>query len=178
MPQKPLAAYRKESIRTGKSEATLALEEKLRRKDVSLDTLREDLDYLKSRQENIYPALIHICKIIEGETAEAIVQDLTYKAKRYQGISGNEITVAYTTGATAGAEVVTVTGPALSVQIEDSVSTADQVKAAICADAAAIKLINVSVSGTGSNAQSSVSATNLSGGLGSLNENFRLINGL
>lgn len=81
-----------------------------------------------------------------------VVQDLTYLAD-LGGVAGNSITIEYTTGGTAGAEVVTVVGTAISVQIENSVSTATQVKTAVDASVSASALISVSVSGTGSTAQ-------------------------
>lgn len=96
--------------------------------------------------------------------ASLVVQDLTYTADT-AGTGGNAITIAYTTGGTAGAEVVSVVGNAISVQIESGVSTATQIKTAVDASGPASALVNVTVSGTGSNAQTApVAATNLAGG--------------
>lgn len=96
--------------------------------------------------------------------ASRVLQDLTLTAKA-AGVGGNAITIAYTTGATAGAEVVSVVGQAISVQIAHGVSTATQVKAALDASAEAAVLVDVAVSGTGSNPQTApVTAVQLSGG--------------
>lgn len=98
--------------------------------------------------------------------ASKVIQDLTYTADS-AGQAGNNISIAYTTGGTAGAEVVTVNGNAISVQIETGVSTATQIKAAVDGSVAASALVGVAISGTGSNAQTApVSQTYLSGGLG------------
>lgn len=65
----------------------------------------------------------------------------------------------------AGAEVVTVVGDAITVRLQSGVSTATQVKAAVDASSAAMALVSVSISGTGSNAQTSpVAAANLTNG--------------
>jgi hypothetical protein len=96
-----------------------------------------------------------------------IVQDLTYIANAHSE-SGNLISVTYTGGATAGAEVVSVVGNAISVQISGGASTATQIKAAIDATPAAMALLSVVVSGVGSNTQIVQSILQLAGGLGDL----------
>lgn len=64
-----------------------------------------------------------------------IVQDLTF-ASDTTGTAKNGKTVSYTTGATAGSEVVSVDGSSnVSVQIENGVSTATQIAAALNASA-------------------------------------------
>lgn len=93
-----------------------------------------------------------------------VVQDITYTAKK-GGEGGNAITIQYTTGATAGAEVVTVTGNAIVVQIQTGVSTATQVSAAIGGSAAALALITRAITGTGATAQVTAAAVPLLGGL-------------
>lgn len=87
-----------------------------------------------------------------GFAAKRAIQDLTYTADA-AGPGGTAITIAYTTGATAGSEVVTVMGNAISVQIESGVSTATQVKAAVDSSAPASALISVAITGTGGTAQ-------------------------
>lgn len=57
------------------------------------------------------------------------------------GSGGQGITYRYTTGATAGAEVVSVVGNAISVQIADGVSTATQIVTALAASAPASALV-------------------------------------
>lgn len=98
-------------------------------------------------------------------TATLTVQDILYTAKQ-PGTGGNSITITYTTGATAGDEVVTVVGNAISVQIETTVSTATQVMTKVTASAAAQALITNTLTGTGSNAQIAAVSTPLAGGTG------------
>lgn len=92
-----------------------------------------------------------------------VVQDLTFTAAD-PGIAGNDISIEYTGGATAGAEVVSVVDTAISIQIESGVSTATQIKTAFDASVAALALASCAVSGTGSNAQTTASETPLAGG--------------
>lgn len=73
--------------------------------------------------------------------ASKIVQDLTFKSWP-AGTVGNGVTVSYTTGATAGAEVVSGTVAAASVQIQNGTSTATQIKTAL--DAASISAVKAS----------------------------------
>lgn len=104
-----------------------------------------------------------------GVAASLVVQDLTYTAD-LRGTAGNSITIAYTAGGTAGAEVVTVVGSAISVSIDVTPvtgSTADQIVTAIDASVAASALISVAVSGTGATVQAAASATPLAGGVAS-----------
>ena len=101
--------------------------------------------------------------VLSGSAGTLILQDLTYSSAGTL-YSPSSITVAYTGGATAGAEVVTVTGPAISVQIQTGVSTATQVQTAINASVAALALVSVVISGTAGHAQVTVAATALSGG--------------
>lgn len=101
-----------------------------------------------------------------GVAALLVVQDLTYTAD-LRGTAGNSITIAYTSGGTAGTEVVTVVGTAISVQIQSGVSTGTQVKTAVDASVAASALISVAISGTGSNAQVTAAVTPLASGVAS-----------
>ena len=78
--------------------------------------------------------------------AQAVIQDLTYTAVA-TGSGGNSITIAYTTGGTAGSEVVSVVGNAISVQIASGVSTAAQIAAAIAGNAPATALVTAAVTG-------------------------------
>jgi len=73
--------------------------------------------------------------------AQKIVQDLTFKSWP-QGTAGNGATISYTTGATAGAEVVSGTAAAVSVQIQNGTSTATQIKTAL--DAATVTALKAS----------------------------------
>lgn len=58
------------------------------------------------------------------------VQDVGYQAQA-AGYAGNSISIEYTGGGLAGSEIVTVTTNAISVQIEDGVSTSTQIATAI-----------------------------------------------
>lgn len=96
-------------------------------------------------------------------TASKVIQDLTYTDVA-SGPDGNLISLTYTTGGTAGAEVVTVNGTDITIQIQSGVSTATQVKTAFDLVGAATAIASVSISGTGSNPQTAVAQTFLSGG--------------
>ncbi len=105
------------------------------------------------------------CARLSAVSAAVTIQNVVYTS-RAGGTGGNSLTVAYTTGATAGSEVVSVAGNALSVQIETGVSTATQVVAAIKASAGANALVTVATTGTASTPQTApVSPTALVGGL-------------
>lgn len=74
------------------------------------------------------------------------------------GVSSNSLSVIFTAGATAGAEVVTVSGNAISIQISDTISTAEQIRVALAASSAASALVSAKVIGTPSNVQSVVAS--------------------
>jgi hypothetical protein len=82
----------------------------------------------------------------------AQVQDLLYKNKEDVA---NSITVNYTSGGTAGAEVVSISGGGytINVQIEAGVSTASQIKKAVENDDSANQLIEIKINGNSSNTQ-------------------------
>src|SRR5690606_3965737 len=101
---------------------------------------------------------------VVGVLSSLVLQDITYTSKDLYSL-GDTISVEYTVGGTAGSEVVSVVGDAISVQIESGVSTATQIKAAIDASVASSDLVTAAISGTGSNAQTAASAGNLSGGV-------------
>jgi hypothetical protein len=90
-----------------------------------------------------------------------VIQDLTYTETSL----GDLISISYVNGGLAGFETVTVTNNTLiTVQIQDGISTATQIKAAVDANYIAHRLATVAISGTGSNAQVTVNAAQLSGG--------------
>lgn len=95
--------------------------------------------------------------------AELILQDLTYTAVT-PGTPGNSITVAYTTGGTAGSEVVSVVSNAISVQIQSGVSTSVDVLAAINNSAAALALVSASITGLTTNVETAPASGDLAGG--------------
>lgn len=102
--------------------------------------------------------------VLAAVKASATFQGMTFEADT-AGAGGNAITVALTTGATAGAEVVSVVGNAISVQVESGVSTRTQVKTALDAHGGASALINTTVTSGGTAVTAPVSATALSGGV-------------
>lgn len=98
--------------------------------------------------------------------ASKVIQDLTYTAQS-PGAAGNATTIAYIGDGTAGSETVGVVGSAISVHMDPTPvtgSTATQIKAAVDASSPAHALVSVAVSGTGSNVQTTQSATHLAGG--------------
>lgn len=99
-----------------------------------------------------------------GAIASKVIQDLTIAAD-LPGATDNTVTVEYTSGATAGAEVVSASGLAFQVQIESGVSTAQQIADALNAFPGFTTNLNVTVSGTGSNAQTTQGPVNLAGGV-------------
>lgn len=101
----------------------------------------------------VVPASTAATKVTQGLTLTAVATNR----------SGNLITIAFTGGATAGAEVVTVTGNAISVQIETGVSTVTQVRTAMQAAAACTAL--VTTTGTSASTVATASAVFLTGGI-------------
>lgn len=97
---------------------------------------------------------------VKWHLATKVIQDITYTSVA-KGTDGEAVTIAYTAGATAGSEVVTVVGNAISIQIESTVSTATQVKAKFDASAAAVALATAVITGTAGTAQVAVVAVAL-----------------
>lgn len=106
---------------------------------------------------------------IQGITATAEVkatlttQGVTATALPGWAGNGNSINLAFTAGATAGSEVVTVTGTAISVQVATGVSTVTQVVAALTGSVLATRL--ASFSGSAVSTVATASALSLSGGV-------------
>jgi hypothetical protein len=100
-----------------------------------------------------------------GTLASLVVQDITYTAVP-RGAQGNNISIEYVGGGTAGSEVVTVTDSAIVIEIEDGVSTATQVKAAFDAESDATDLASATITGTAGDAQDVEAEANLAGGVG------------
>ena len=97
--------------------------------------------------------------------ASVVIDDITYTAVN-GGSQGNAITIQYVDTVLAGAETAVVTGNAILVNLEDGVSTATQVSAAIGASAAALLLVSRVITGTAGDPQVITAATNLLGGSG------------
>lgn len=94
--------------------------------------------------------------------ATLVTQGITLTAAAF-GTSGNSITFTITGGATAGAEVVTVVGNAISIQIEDGVSTITQCVAALQASAPSQAL--ALATGSGATAVNVATVLPLAGGI-------------
>lgn len=97
-----------------------------------------------------------------GAFATLVNNGITWTAVT-MGSAGNSITVALVAGGTAGSEVVTVSGNAISVSIQSTVSTRTQVLTAVQASAAASALISISVA-SGATAATLLAATPLASG--------------
>lgn len=107
--------------------------------------------------------------LVQAVKATLVNQGVTLTAVLF-GTSGNSITYAITGGAVAGAEVVTVVGNAISIQIESGVSSVTQVRTALNASVAAAALILA----TGTNAATvaaPLAATPLAGGINGVASN-------
>lgn len=100
--------------------------------------------------------------IVQEVKASLVTQGVTLTAVAF-GTSGNSISIAFTPGATAGAEVVTVVGNAISVQIDTGVSTVTQVRTAINASVPAAAL--VLATGTNVSTVATAAALFLAGGI-------------
>lgn len=96
---------------------------------------------------------VAICEIGEGVPvlvdpadikASKTIQDLTYTAKD-AGVAGDEITINYNTGGSDGDATVSVADKAISVVIEDGVTTAETIANAIAAKAEAAALVTVAI---------------------------------
>lgn len=98
--------------------------------------------------------------------ASLVIQDITYTALK-GGEEGNDISIEYLDTVSAGAETVSVAGNKITVNMEDGVSTATQINAAVGASSAAMALITKAITGTGSDPQDDVAEDNLAGGAGS-----------
>ena len=101
--------------------------------------------------------------VYPGISSSLVIQDLTIAAD-VPSAFGDTVSIEYTPGAVAGAEVVSQIGLAFTVQIESGVSTATQVAAALNAFFGFTSNLNVTISGVGSNPQVTQAATNLAGG--------------
>lgn len=109
---------------------------------------------------------IEVDQYVTGTDVDAsrVVQDLTYTSVFF-GVLGNSTSIEYTPGGIVGAEIVTVVGSAISVQIDSGTSTATNVRTAVMASAAAMALVSVAITGTAGTAQVTAALTLLAGGL-------------
>ncbi len=101
--------------------------------------------------------------VYPGAHSVLTLQDLTFTFN--QAADQNGYTLEYTPGATAGSEVVGIAGQSITIQIEDGVSTAAQIKAAAEANFSFNGAVTVTITGTGSNAQTIDGPASFSGGV-------------
>lgn len=80
----------------------------------------------------------------EGVFSSLVQGNLTFTAKE-KGVDGDNITIALVDGGTAGSETVDVTGTDIVVNMDDGVSTAQQIADALEASEEAMALIGVEI---------------------------------
>ena len=98
-----------------------------------------------------------------GVSAQATIQDITFEFND-PGSYNNGYSVEYTSGGTAGSEVVAIAGFLVTIQIESGVSTATQVKTACDNSLSFQAAVTTTISGTGSNAQVAGGPVSFAGG--------------
>lgn len=91
-----------------------------------------------------------------SEPGTVVIQDITYTALAVSGAS--PVSIAYTPGGTAGHEVVTVNGNAITVQIENGISTATEIQTAVAALPAAAALVYAEITGVSGASESTTTA--------------------
>jgi len=102
--------------------------------------------------------------VFAGTQATLVIQDLTFTWAQ-PGQDAHSYTLAFVAGGTAGSEVVTILGQAIQIQIEDGVSTAQQVKDACDLDFNFSTNVTTAISGVGATPQVAAAAANFSGGV-------------
>lgn len=117
------------------------------------------IGYKKETQYGVTPPAVK---------ASLVLGDITWQAL-LGGEQGNAFSVEYLDTVTAGNEVVTIEGNKISVAMEDGVSTATQIMAAVTTALADLTELGVgaSITGTAGDAQADAVEANLAGGLGS-----------
>lgn len=111
-----------------------------------------------------------------GIQASITIQDLFFEAIQV-GEAANDVTIEYIGGGTAGSEVVSNIGLDITVQIEDGVSTAQNVKDALDAYPFFSANATVTITGVASNPQTIQGPTNLAGGENEGNINAAVFEG-
>lgn len=116
---------------------------------LQLDSLDDLADSIEGHESDFNTILISsdFADSDVGATVAAVkaslkIQDITYTAKT-AGTAGNSITINYNSGGTAGSEVVGVSGSAITVTMQDGVSTAAQIVTAITNSVPAIALVDL-----------------------------------
>jgi hypothetical protein len=99
-----------------------------------------------------------------GVKSSVTIQDLTFEFIT-PGSYNDSYTIEFTSGGTAGSEVVTIAGFVIEIQIEVGVSTATQVKAACDGNGGFASNITTTISGTAGDTQIAEGPTNFAGGV-------------
>lgn len=118
------------------------------------------LDIAGSEQQKRQKIFIKsTCKLEAAAFNEgANIQDLTYQKKDY--VSGT-VSITYNAGASLGSETISVSTNAITLTIASNATTAGKIKQLIEDDAQAKQLVDVTITGTRSNPQTSQALTNL-----------------
>lgn len=107
---------------------------------------------------------------VPAVAASLKIQDILYTA-RTPGVAGNSITITYADTNTGGAASASSVGSALTVSIEDGVTPASAIAAAIAGDVASNALVITAVdAGDETDPQAAVTATNLASGADDIEE--------
>lgn len=111
--------------------------------------------------------ILQFTQVAYSSRAALTIQDITYRAKAAGAASA--ITIANVVAGNSTALSIGVAANAITVNEATSaggvaISTAAQIQAAIIASAPASALVTASITGTASNVQTAVAATNLAGG--------------
>lgn len=114
-------------------------------------------------QANVTTFQVNSQTFNSGSSQTRVIQDITYTTVLH---GSSPWKISYTTGGTAGSEVVTVnsTTKIISVKIQNGVSTATQVKTAYDLVSAATAIATSVITGTPSHAQVQAAASAFSGG--------------
>lgn len=113
-----------------------------------------------------------------GAYATKKIQDITWTAKA-KGVDGNDIRLIYADTGTAGAETATLAGDTITVSMEDGVSTATQILAAVVADSDSNDLIGGVIDvGDELDVQAAVTSQAFTGGIDIDGADFGLFDGV
>lgn len=106
---------------------------------------------------------IEFAELDLANTATITFQNVRFDAVN-PGIAGNLISIRYIGGGTQGSEVVTVVGNAITIQIQNGVTTSDDIEVAIALFPAAAALVETDGTGIGIEIQTIQGPTFLAGG--------------
>lgn len=102
--------------------------------------------------------------VAPGIQASLTVQDLHFVAIA-AGTGNNSLQIAYVNDGTAGSESISIAGMTVTVHMEDGVSTAQQIHDVLVGNPTFNSNVTCTITGTASNPQTAIAATNLAGGV-------------